>query len=358
MRARWSIRLGAPVALALALGLAPRAASAQSDEEKAAARALATQGIDAFNAKKYAEALDLINRAEAILHAPPHVLFIARAQAGMGRLVAARESYLKLSREDIPASAPPAFKRAQQDAKAELASIEPKIAQLKVNLEGVGQKTVTLKIDDQPVSSALIGVFRPIDPGKHEVVAYPTGQSPVKASITLGDGEKKEMKVVIPEGAPGPGVPANPADNPDANKAPPPDHVEPKPASSGGFFTPMRGAGLGAGVVGVAGVVVGSIFAARGFSTQAQADDLAKKLCKTPTDCSNNPSAEGKIKPLDDKAASQKTIGVIGLAAGGVALAAGVTLIILGKPKPPSEPAKASVTPWFTGSMGGLQGSF
>src|SRR5262245_66171673 len=102
----------------------------------------------------------------------------------MGRLVAAKESYLKLMREELPASAPPAFKRAQQDAKAELAAIEPKIAQLKVNLEGVGQKTVTLKIDDQPVSSALIGVFRPIDPGKHEVVAYPTGQSPVKASIT------------------------------------------------------------------------------------------------------------------------------------------------------------------------------
>src|SRR5262249_53971729 len=152
-------------------------------------------------ANKFADALDLVSRAEQILHAPTHLLMIARAQVGLGRLVAARETYLKLTREELAASAPPAFKRAQQDGKDELATLDPKIGQLKITVEGVGQKKVTVKMDDQVVSPALLGVYRPVDPGKHEVVAYPVGQSPVKGSVELKDGEKKDVKLTIPEGA-------------------------------------------------------------------------------------------------------------------------------------------------------------
>src|SRR5690349_19476001 len=111
--ARRASRYGAGILLALGLSLSAGTSHAQSDEEKAAARALATQGAEALNNKKYAESLDLVTRAESIFHAPVHVLMIARAQAGLGKLVAAQESYLKVIREELAANAPAAFKRTQ-----------------------------------------------------------------------------------------------------------------------------------------------------------------------------------------------------------------------------------------------------
>jgi hypothetical protein len=366
-KARRAFRAVTRAALAVALSaslVAPSSAYAQSDEEKAAARALAKQGAEALNNKKFAEALDFTKRAESIFHAPTHLLLIGRAQVGLGKLVAAQETFLKLSREELAPSAPEAFKNAQAAAKEELAAIEPKIASLRIVLDNVGTKTVTVKLDDVIVPPALVGVHRPIDPGKHEVGVYPVGGSPAKTSVELKDGEKKEIKVVVPDGPPPSGVPVNPADNPDAAKPADPgpptkDHAESK------FMTPLRGAGIGVGAVGLAGLVVGSIFVAKGFSTQSSANALADmydchhtgKLCLDPTHNPSDKAIADKITQQDSDAAKQKTIGVIGLGVGAAALAGGVALIVVGKPKP-AAPAKASVEPWFDGSSVGLRGSF
>ena len=341
-------------ALALSLLLPAGSAFAQSDEDKAAARVLATQGAEALQAGKYAEALDLVSRAEQMFHAPTHLLLIARSQAGVGRLVAAKESYLKLTREDLPAGAPPAFKRAQQEGKDEMAALEANIASLRIAVDGGGQQKFTVKMDDQPVSPALLGVYRPVDPGKHDVVVYPVGQGPVKGSIVLKNGEKKDLKLTIPDVVPG-GVPVSAVDNPDAATKPiaPIDKVEPR---SPGFFTPMRGAGIGAGVVGLGGIVVGAVFLAKSGSTQDEANqkDAQCVMLSSTRHCPQQLLSARDT--LDQKAASLKTIAAIGFIGGGVALAAGVTLIVLGKPAP--KVAAATVTPWFTGSMGGLQGTF
>lgn len=340
----------ASLALALSASLLlPSAASAQSDEEKAAARALATQGADALNNSKFAEALDLVSRAEAIVHAPTHLLMIARAQVGLGKLVAAQESFLKLIRETLAPNAPAAFKNAQAAAKDELAAIEPKIASLRIQIDGLGQRKATVKMDEQPVPPALLGVHRPVDPGRHEIAVYPVGGAPVKNTVELQNGEKKEIRLVVPDGPPPSGLPLNPTDNPDADKTP----VGPvkDTAGGGGWMTGMRGAGIGVGAVGIAGVVVGAIFVAKGGSQASEADTLFAN-CKAP--CPK--VKQNEITELDKQAATSRTIGVIGLAVGGVAIAGGVTLIVLGKPKP--APAKASIEPWFGGTSGGLRGQF
>lgn len=359
------------VALALALSapiLIPEGtARAQSDEEKAAARSLALQGAEALKNNKFAEAVDLVSRAESIVHASTHLLMIARAQTGLGKLVAAQETYLKLIREDLPASAPDAFKKAQAVGKEELAAIEPRIASLRIVLDGLGQKKVTVKLDDQIVPPALVGVHRPVDPGKHEVGLFTVGASPVKASVELKDGEKKDMRLVVPD-APAGGVPLNPADNPDAGKASGAKAAHPAKGAAGpGFMTPLRGAGIGVGAVGIAGVVVGALFVAKGGSTQADADQAAADygctgggtVCPKPQTAAEQKAVQN-INDLDSRAARQKTIGTIGLAVGGVALAGGVVMLILGKPHAPAAqpPKKASVEPWFGGNSLGLRGTF
>src|SRR5262245_25358178 len=120
----------APLALAFALsaGVLPSAVSAGEPtlEEKAGARAAAEQGNSAFKAGKYAEALDLFHRAETLVHAPTHLLMIARTHAALGQLVAAKEAFLQVGRDALGASAPAAFKKAQADAKTELAALDPR----------------------------------------------------------------------------------------------------------------------------------------------------------------------------------------------------------------------------------------
>lgn len=345
-----SCRFLGRAALALALSLpivVPSLAHAATDEEKAAARSLATQGASALNNSKFSVALDLVSRAEAIVHAPTHLLMIARAQVGLGKLVAAQETFLKLIRENLASNAPAAFKNAQATAKDELAAIEPKIAALRIVVDGLGNRKATVKMDDQQVPPALLGVHRPVDPGKHEVAVYPVGGSPIQASIVLGDGEKKDIRLVVPEGPPPSGVPLSPTDNPDGR----PGGTRPPGDAGGGFMTPMRGAGIGVGAVGIGGVVLGAIFMAK---AGGHASDADAAFAKCDPGCSK--AQQGAITDLDKKAASSRTIGIIGLAAGGVAIAGSVVLIVLGKPKPAAT--KASVEPWFGGTSAGLRGQF
>jgi hypothetical protein len=335
---------------------APGLAAAQSDEDKAAARALALQGVAALNAGKYADALDLVSRAEQLLHAPPHLLLIARAQAGLGRFVAAQESYLRLLREDIASTAPLAFKKAQQDARDEVAAIEPRIAQLRISLDGAGSRKMTVKMDDQPVSPALLGVYRPVDPGKHEIVAAAAGQGPVKGTVELQEGERKELKLTIPEGTDAL-PPRDPVGRtPDVvdpwSNAPPP-----RDPAGAGFFTPVRGVGIGVGALGVAGVVAGAVFLAKGTSAASESETRFA-ACKSAGTCAGPYTREARaIAALDDEAARSKTIGAAALIGGGVALGVGVALIVLGKPQ--ARPvSQAAVMPWFSGTAAGVRGVF
>ncbi len=357
---RWVSVLAGLLALSTPVG----GALAQSDEDKAAARSLAKEGIDAYGNGKHAEALDLLSRAEAIFHAPPHVLYIARSQAALGKLVAARESYLKVMREDLPASAPKAFKDAQQQAKEEAAAIEPRIASLRINLEGAGGAKVSVKLDGQPVSAALIGVYRPTDPGKHTVTAYPPGRSPVEQSVELADGEKKEVKLALSgAGAPGTGIPQSSVDDPDAGQGGP--KTGPDKKTGGGLNTLMIVgiAGLG---VGLGGVVVGAIFTAKFGSKSAAADSkFIEYGCnqKPNVGPACTPARQAEIDGLDGDAATSGTIGVIGLAAGGVLLAGGATALVLGlgqakKAKAEQEHKTVWITPWVSPSGFGVSGAF
>jgi hypothetical protein len=296
-----------------------------------------------------------MQRAEALVHAPPHLLYIARSQASLGKLVAARETYLKVIREDLLPSAPRAFKDAQERAKEEAAAIEPRIAQLRIVVEGAGDKKVTVKLDGQPVPPALIGVHRPVDPGKHRVVAYTVGLSPVEKAIELKDGEKSEVKLAVSgAGSGGSGVPLDPSDDPDA-----PLRNQPPPDSTKGGGVPVLGiVGIGVGVAGVAGVVVGSVFLAKRGSLAGKADDMFTTCNKTPP-CSQQEQAA--IKATDADAASAGTVGIIGVVAGGVFLAGGVTLAVLGFTAKKEAAPKAStgwIAPYVAPNGVGVRGAF
>src|SRR4051812_42023231 len=167
--------------------------SAQSDEERAAARQAAMEGIKALREQHYSTAVDLLTRAESVIHAPTHLLYLARAQVGLGQLVRARENYLKIVKENIDASKPKAFHDAKQDAEKELAALEPRIPVITAVVEGAPGKAVTVTLDGTKMSAALIGLPRPVDPGEHKLLATAEGLTSEVVTVMMKEGGNERV---------------------------------------------------------------------------------------------------------------------------------------------------------------------
>jgi hypothetical protein len=124
------------VTLLLVLAAEPPLAHAEGgDAERAAARALAFDAQSALESRDYAAAADRFARADALVQAPTLKLGLARAQVGLGQLLAARELYARIVREGAQPDASPAFKRAVETAKIELAALEARLPLARVQVE-------------------------------------------------------------------------------------------------------------------------------------------------------------------------------------------------------------------------------
>jgi hypothetical protein len=340
-------------------------ALAQSDEQRAAARSLATEGASAFSEARYQDAVDLFTKAETLMHAPPHLLFLARSHAKLGQLVKAREAYLKIVKETLPANASPAFRNAQTSASDEVRLIEPRIASLTVKVEGgKDAKDVAVTVDGVPMSSVLIGASQPIDPGQHKVEAGATGLRAPEQAVTLGDGERKTIVLKLepaPGAAPLVAAAAAPAPTPAETPASaPPPSTTPAPSDQG---TPppsdgKSGLRIGSYValgVGVAGVAAGTIFTLQSASKREDADKKFDE-CGGEAGCHTGNPLSKEVDDLDDQARSAKTLAIVGFAVGGVGLATGVTLFVLSSGG--SKENAASVEPYVGFGVAGLKGKF
>jgi len=348
--------------LVLALAAAGTAVAGEPTlEEKAGARAAAEQGNGAFKAGRFAEALDLFQRAETLLHAPTHVLMIARTQAALGHLVAAKEALLSIARETLAPSAPAPFKKAQVSASAELAAIEPRIPTIHVTARGGGSKHVEITMDGKPVPDALVGIARPVDPGPHKLRATAEGMQSDERQLDVQ--EKDRLTVVLElRATTAPAPPAATPEMPPAQRPSAPaasstatEPTPPAPDSGGG---PLRPISIGMMGVGVVGLGVGTVFAVLASSKRSEADEAYAKC--------GNPCPEERggpaVRQLDDDATAKSTVAVISLIAGGVLTAGGIVLFaVSGSPsRPPAQSARAA--PWIaldrTSFASGLSGSF
>ena len=330
----------AACALFVAL-LAAFDASAQTDDERAGARAAAQEGAGAFREKRWTDAIDLFSRAESLVHSPMHVIFMARAHANLNKLVKARELYNKVIREPLGTNAPKAFQNAQEEAQKELNELEPRIPYVTVQVEGAGAQAVSVTQDGVAIPAALIGVPRPVDPGEHEFQALTESLASRPQKITVAEKARQTVALKLePRSAvAAPPVTAPPSTTPEATGpvAPPPttpgvpgDQLPPAEASSGGKGLLI--AGIAAGVVGVAGVVAGVVFMGKANTKEDEADTAFQK-CKLPANRDPRgvclPRIQDEVNGLDDDAKSARTLSTVGFIVGGVGIAGGATLLVL-----------------------------
>jgi len=211
------------------LPFAARVVSAQPSEgeRKSQARILYQEGVKLQEAGSYAEALTKFEAAQKQYNAPTHLLHMAECQAMLGKLIDATENYRVLSRMNLPADAPQAFVAAQQQGAAELPAVEARIPQLKLEIKDppiASLKNLQITLNGKPVPVELVGVSRPIDPGKYKVNAFADGfvlKEPT-AEIALAEKEKKVVAITLMPGAAPPPVASGSASAAPSSSAPPP----------------------------------------------------------------------------------------------------------------------------------------
>lgn len=303
----------------------PAHAQDQSAENIAAARSLGIQGVQLAEAGKCGEAIEKLQRAEALYHAPTILGRLGECQVKVGQIVLGTENLNKVVREQLAPNAPQAFRDAQARAKKELDAALPRIAHLTVDIEPT-DVDATVTVGGVTVPKALIGAERPTDPGSHEVVATATGYLPAKTNVSLSEGSRHSIKLRLEPDpnavAPTP-EPATPA------PAPPPPPVTPPPAAERGSDNTLSYVLLGVGGLGIA---VGGI---TGMMAIQQEGAL---------NCPDNECRGNNV----DKLESARTVALVSTIGFGVGIAAGAVgtvLLFTGKSDESSPNAKS--TPSF-----------
>jgi hypothetical protein len=344
---------------------------AQSDENRAAARAIGQQGVQAMQEKRWADAVDLFTRAESLVPAPTFELYLARAYAQQGKLVKAQEAYTRLTREKLPQDAPRPFVDAQADATRELAALKPRLASVTIQVTGGPASGTSVTMDGQAVPAALVGVAHPVDPGQHQMQATAPGLDSGVVTATLEEGASKTVTLAlhagtaaVPAGAPAPAPPPTPTSAstapestlPGATSAP----AEPDSHPSGTPTTRYLGFGsLGLAAVGVG---LGVYFAMTSHQKESDSSALCPGGTCTASSAQQASSLHSQINSLNSDASTFGALSVTSFVVGGAAAAAGVALLVLSGRRGGAPAATTTgaieITPWAGPGSAGISGRF
>jgi hypothetical protein len=161
--------------------------------------ALGEKALEEYGHGRHAAAYALFARAERLAHTPVFVLYMARCQRGLGRLLDARALYRRTAAEAVPEGAPAPLSEAVADAQRELAELEATIPSLRVRVDGTAAD-LTVTIDG---ARAALGEAVALDPGAHVVTVRRAGEVMEERKVTLAAGDGV-VEAVFVAGAPVP----------------------------------------------------------------------------------------------------------------------------------------------------------
>ncbi len=190
----------------LAAWLATSAASADSrldnisDADKHAARELVNAGDEKLRAGDYKGALNDYQGADEIMKVPTTGVEVARTLVLLGRLREAREVYQRVADYPQADDEPQPFTAARAkavEAVEDLASRIPSV-RVEVVLAVELQAGQVAAIDVDGVSTNE-GAVVPLDPGEHTIDVKAPGHQAATQTVTLAEGEKKNIRIVLQE---------------------------------------------------------------------------------------------------------------------------------------------------------------
>jgi hypothetical protein len=319
-------------------------AHAQTPEDRASARTLGIDAVHLADSGDCAGAIPKFEAAEKLFHAPTTLERLGECQVKVGRLVAGTENLNRVVREALPPNAPAPFVAAQAAATQLLAATTPRIAKLRIHVDGAPPDQVTVTVDGVNVPAALFDSDRPTDPGDHEVAATAAGFKRAVSAVRLADGAQQTVSLALePDTTVAPPPPAGGAQVPPPSTAPPPAAP---PAEPRGSSPALAFVALG---VGGAGIVVGSVFGVLALGTKSTLDGA----------CTNK-SCPASSKNDIDSLSTQAWVSNIGFAVGAVGAVAGVVLLVTSHHGSEKQEATRAphIEPWVGLGAAGLGGTF
>jgi hypothetical protein len=208
----------------------------------------------------------------------------------------------------------------QGEAEARSLALTPRLSKLQINVPRT-MDPVSLHVarDEVVVGRALFGAPTPTDPGPHQItVSAPGYRSWKTTAMVRADGSTTVVDVPALEKE----RPVSPETSVTPKHSEHPSSTPPKRET-----WPPRWSAITAGGVGVVGVTLGTIF---GLRSRAKRDESAKH-------CDGNLCSDRRGVELGDEAITAGNVSTVAFVVGGVGLATGATLWILGNRRPPAS---------------------
>jgi hypothetical protein len=358
-------------ALMLAV-LSSGVAGATDDSAKGAARELADEAKRDFDAGNFEQAGLKFQRAYQIAQVPTLAVWAARALVKRGQLVAASELYRQatfLAPNDLWVGN--AQQQAQADAGRELGELQPRIPKLRIRVDGAAANDVTLTIDEVGLSTALLGIDLPTDPGRRHLVAR-RGAELVEQTVELFEGDRKEAVLMFGPVLPAPAANMQPfpapalgpwqATTPTVPAAAPMGAVAPVvpavrhdewPTTPAPAMTETQAATSTGGARRTWGWIAVGVGAAGLFTGAATGLAIMSKSGLR-NDCPNGTCDPTKVSGSSVNTYNlMRDLSVAGFIVGGIGTAVGATLLLW-----PSRDSEPRVALWLGPSSAGVKGAF
>lgn len=356
-RAWWALVAMACLALsAPAIALAgppsdPTSAKA-APTSSASAAVRAKEHFDAaqalFDKKKYDAALVLFREAYDETKSPNAHLMVGVTLLKLGRLAEAYDELVATMREaGARAETEPKYASARDQAAAEIAPLEAKVAKLVLTFTGAGAPPgARVSVNGAAVPADKLGAPMAMMPGDVQIVVEGLGPAPLKRTETLVAGSAKTVVL----GPPAPEKSASPKGTqaPIASASPVPSATATAGDSKSGGS--IRTAGYGVAAVGAVGMV---LFGVGAGVAQSKADQLQKE-------CGGVRCTDPKYADVVDAGKTMDLMAAVGLGAGILGLAGGAAMILFGGPtaKPSKPVPTATIDVGPSGAAIRVKGSF
>lgn len=289
----------------VALVAAPTRAAEDGDAKRAF-----VEGTELYGEGKLEEALEKFRFAHEGTGSPNARLYLARCLNDLGRFAEAYHEMKKtLDEASAMAKQSRKYAKTRDAAAAQLAMIEPKISKVVIALVGEDDKTV-VTVDGEEISKKQLGVPLVYEPKTLTLRAESPGKPAAERSVELEAGETQTVTLQIkaPDGG-GSSVASGTGGGHGGDTG-----------GDGSGLNGMQVAGIVLGVVGVAGM---GVFAVTGAMTLDRRDTLEEE-------CGGTNCTDPKLQDTIDEGETFKLVANIGLIAGIVGIAGGVTLLTVG----------------------------
>jgi hypothetical protein len=168
-------------------------------ERKAIARAAYQEGLGLQEGGKCPEAITKFDVAQKFFPAPTHMLHLAQCQATTEKLVDAAEHYETLSRTPVTKDMPDAFKQAINDAKKEGPGVRKRVPSLRIIVTPAPSTLtgLTVKLNGATFPVEVLGIARPIDPGKYKIVVDAAGYKEASSEVDVAESASKSVELKL-----------------------------------------------------------------------------------------------------------------------------------------------------------------